>query len=97
MIGFPLSLSMNFISKVAFNASAILSKSLFENLSIAYLLLRFCGVIPARLASSREEISSRLTQQSFIYSVTFIIYMLQTKIKKVKYFVKNTKIFDKNT
>lgn len=97
MIGFPLSLSMNFISSVAFNASAIFSKSLFENLSIAYLLLRFCGVIPERLASSAADISLRSTQHSFIYFVTFIGYMLQIFCKKVKFYEKNTKIFYKTT
>lgn len=90
MIGLPVSLSINLISRVAFNASAIFSKSLFENLSLAYLLPKFCGVMSERLANSLADISFRSTQHNFIYFVTFIIsnihlYFMIVKIKDKKY------------
>lgn len=73
MIGFPLSLSMNFISSVAFNASAIFSSSETLKELRACLLCRFCGLCPILRANSASEISPRLTQHSFMYSFTFII------------------------
>lgn len=90
MSGLPVSLSMNLISRVAFNASAIFSKSIFENLLLAYLLHKFCGVISERLANSLADISFRSTQHSFIYFVTFILsnihlYFIVVKIKDKKY------------
>lgn len=73
MIGFPLSLSMNFISKVAFSASATFSSSETLKALRAYLLCRFCGVCSILRANSASEISPHLTQHSFMYSLMFII------------------------
>lgn len=90
MIGFPLSLSMNFISKVAFNASAIFSNSETLNVFLTYLLCIFCGVCPVLLASSASEISPHLTQHSFIYSLIFII------VKNIKKKEENQEKSEKN-